>query len=95
MKISSFKYLEPAVNSVMFWGLFGFQKIDPNERMPRIFMDLVDKSTLYIGVFSRNIFIRLDAVYSICNKQLYFSSIAHHVKRKTTKILIIIYLINQ
>ena len=33
------------------------QKIDPNARMPRIFMDSLDKSTFYICVFSRNKFI--------------------------------------
>ena len=39
------------------------QKIDPNARMPRIFMDSLDKSAFYIiYMFSRNIFIRLDAV---------------------------------
>ena len=38
--------------------------MDRNARMPRIFMDSLDKSALYISVFSRNIFIRLDAEYS-------------------------------
>ena len=57
----------------MFWGSFGsqysrlpkfIQKIDPNARMPRIFMDSVDKSAFYIRMFSRNKYICLDAVYS-------------------------------
>ena len=41
------------------------QKIDPNSRMPRIFMDSLDKSAFYIYVNSRNILERLDAVYSM------------------------------
>ena len=40
------------------------QKIDPNSWMPRIIMDLVDKSAFYIYVFLRNILARLDVVYS-------------------------------
>ena len=56
--------------SSMFWGSFDrkyfklpkfIQKNYPNSRMPRIFMDSVDKSAFYIGihtyVFSRNKFI--------------------------------------
>ena len=59
----------------MFWVLFFrkysklskfIQKIDPNARMLRIFMDSIDKSALFIlCVFSRNLFKRLDAMYSM------------------------------
>ena len=53
----------------MFWLPKFFQKIDPNARMPRIFMDSVNKSALNICEFSRNIFIRLDAVdFTTCYK---------------------------
>ena len=45
------------------------QKIDPISRMPRIFMNSVDKSSLNTHVFSRNIFIRLD----VCS-ELYVNS---------------------
>ena len=57
----------------MFWGSFVrkyaklpkfIQNIDSNSRMLKIFMDSVDKSSFNIYVFSRNKFIRLDAVYS-------------------------------
>ena len=40
------------------------QKIDPNSRMPRIFMDSVDKSAFYIYVISRNKMAQLGKGYS-------------------------------
>ena len=40
------------------------QKIDPNSRMPRIFMDSVDKLTFYIYVISRNKLAWLDKSYT-------------------------------
>ena len=57
----------------MFWVLFVrkyskltkfIQKIDPNSRMPRIFMDLADKSAFYICVISCNKMARLGKGYS-------------------------------
>ena len=40
------------------------QKIDPNSRMARIFMDSLDKSAFYIYVISRNKLTRLGKGYS-------------------------------
>ena len=67
----------------MFWVLFVrkyskltkfIPKIDPDSRMPRIFMDSVDKSAFYIYVFSSNKMARLGKGYSIitqkCNKNM-------------------------
>ena len=52
--------------------------------MPRIFMDLVDKSAFYIRcVFSRNKYICLDAVYSIYLK----SNFSNSVKKKEVKLM--------
>ena len=66
------KYLVSNIFERCFWPHLGLkypsltkfiQNIDPNSRMPGIFMDLVDKSAFYI-IFSRNILTLLDAVYS-------------------------------
>ena len=61
----------------MFWGFLGLkysrlskfiQKIDSNARMPRIFVDSVDKSAFYIYIpmcfHVINLYDYLDAVYS-------------------------------
>ena len=70
LRLVIWKYLVSNISeNKPFRGSFGtqifIQKINPNARIPRIFMDSVDKSAFYICVFSRNKFIWLDAVYSI------------------------------
>ena len=58
LQISYNDYLKPHETSRILYGENGYS----------IFMDSIDKSALYICVFSRNILAQLNAVYSRSNK---------------------------